>query len=142
MGLQMPNSVDECIYFTRRAFENNGRSIAWVRKKPCPKCKKAVMGKPLDPKTKKPKIRADTYECPNCHFSEEKKAHEESLNVEILYTCPHCGNKGDATTQYKRKVWDGVKAYVFECGKCRKTIGLTKKMKERKSRGSSDDDDE
>ena len=85
--VQMPNSMDECIYFTRRTFENNGRAIAWVCKKVCPECGKAKMGKPLDPKTKKPKIRADTYECPACHFSEPKQQHEESLMVEI---CPDC----------------------------------------------------
>jgi hypothetical protein len=140
----MPNSVDECIYFTRRAFDNNGKAIAWGYRKKCPKCQKATMGKPLDPKTKKPKIRADTYECPNCHFSEEKTPHEESLMVEIMYTCPHCANKGEATTRYKRVSFDGVKAYVFECSKCKKKIGLTKKMKSGKSKGSSEevDDDE
>ena len=137
----MPNSMNDCIYFTRRAWDNGGKAIAWVYRKKCPKCSKGEMGKPLDPKTKKPKIRADTYECPECHFSEEKIPHEESLFVEIMYTCPHCGNKGDTTTRYKRVSWEGVKAYVFECGKCKKKIGLTKKMKAGKSKGGSDDDD-
>ncbi|MBN2142166.1 hypothetical protein JW711_02450 [Candidatus Woesearchaeota archaeon] len=142
MGLVMPNSMDECIYFTRRAFDNNGKAIAWVKKKPCPKCAKASMGKPLDPKTKRPKIRADTYECPECHFSEPKQEHEESLTVEVIYTCPFCGHKGDATTPYKRVSWDGVKAYVFICEACKKKIGLTKKMKSGKSKGGSEDDDD
>jgi len=138
----MPESVNECIYFTRRAFDNNGRAIAWVYRKKCPKCKNSTMGKPLDPKTGRAKIRSDTYECPNCHFSEEKVPHEESLMVEIMYTCQYCGHKGEATTQYKRVSWDGVKAYVFVCGGCKKKIGITKKMKSGKSAGAGDDDDD
>ena len=138
--VQMPNSVDECIYFTRRTFDNNGKAIAWVYKKICPKCGKAKMGKPLDPKTKKPKIRADTYECPACKFSEPKQEHEESLMVEVMFTCPYCGMKGEATTPYKRGKFEGVPAYVFECCGCHKKIGLTKKMK--KGKGKKDEADD
>lgn len=140
MVLKMPNSMDECIYFTRRTFDNNGKAIAWVYRKTCPKCGKAKMGKPLDPKTKKPKIRAQTYECPACGFSEPKQQHEESLMVEVIFTCPYCGFSGETTTQYKRKFFEGVPAYVFECQGCHKKIGLTKKMKSGKS--SVDDMDE
>ena len=130
----MPESMDECIYFTRRKFDtNNGKIIAWVYKKDCPQCGEK-MGKPLDPKTGKPKIRADTYECPACKYSEPKKEHEESLNVEVVYTCQFCGHSGEATTEYKRKSWEGVKAYVFECGCCGKKIGITKKMAESKKK--------
>ena len=136
----MPNSMDECIYFTRRKFDPSGSAIAWVYKKTCPKCGKAKMGKPLDPKTKRPKIRADVYECPACGFSEPKQEHEESLMVEVMFTCPYCSMKGEATTQYKRKSWNGVKAYVFECPGCHKTIGLTKKMKAKKGGDDADDD--
>ena len=132
MSLRMSESTNECIYFTRRAFDN-GRIIAWVYRKECPECGKAKMGKPLDPKTKKPKIRADTYECPGCGFSKPKQEYEESLTVEIIYTCPYCGHSGEATTEYKRKSWEGVKAYVFVCEGCGKKIGITKKMKEKKS---------
>ena len=134
MSLRIPESMDECIYFTRRTLDNNGKIMAWVYRKTCPKCGEK-MGKPLDPKTKKPKIRADTYECSACGFSEQKKEHEESLNIEIIYTCPYCGNSGEATTEYKRKVWEGVPAYVFACGKCGKKIGITKKMKGKKGEG-------
>ena len=127
--LEMPESMDECIYFTRRKYDtNNGKAIAWVQKKECPKCHKAKMGKPLDSKTGRPKIRSDFYECPECKFTEPKVEHEESLQVEILYTCPHCGHSGEAATQYKRKSWEGVKAYVFECEGCDKKIAITKKM--------------
>ncbi len=125
----MPESMDECIYFTRRKFDaNNGKIIAWVNKKVCPKCSKAKMGKPINPKTGRPKIRADIYECPLCGFSEPKDEHEESLMVEVIYTCPYCGYSGEAITPYKRKTWEGVKAYVFECGGCGRKIGITKKM--------------
>jgi predicted RNA-binding Zn-ribbon protein involved in translation (DUF1610 family) len=142
MSITMPESLNSCIYFTRRAFEPKGSAIAWVYKKKCPKCQKAEMGKPIDPKTKRPKIRAETYECPNCHFSEDKIPHEESLMVEIMYTCPYCGSKGEATTKYKRRSWEGVKAYVFECSSCKKTIGLTKKMKAGKKSKEDVADDE
>jgi predicted RNA-binding Zn-ribbon protein involved in translation (DUF1610 family) len=145
MGLKMPESVDECIYFTRRKFEPQGSAIAWVYRKKCPKCLKSTMGKPLDPKTKRPKIRSENYECPSCGFSEDKTPHEESLMVEVMYVCPHCGAKGEAKTQYKRVSLDGVKAYVFNCEACKKKIGLTKKMKEKKGKKGSeeaDDDDE
>ena len=130
--LKMPDSMDECIYFTRRAF-NNGRIIAWVKKKPCPQCGEK-MGKPLDEKTGRPKIRADIYECPACKFSEPKQEHEESLNVEIIYTCPQCGHNGETTTPCKRKSFEGVKAYVFTCEGCGKKIGITKKMAEGKKK--------
>jgi predicted RNA-binding Zn-ribbon protein involved in translation (DUF1610 family) len=141
MALQMPNSMDECIYFTRRVFDNNGKAIAWVCRKTCPKCGKAKMGKPLDPKTKRPKVRADTYECPACGFSEPKQQHEESLMVEILFTCPYCGMKGEATTPCKRIKFEGVPAYVFECCGCHKKIGLTKKMKKGKGKKGEAKDD-
>lgn len=142
MGLTMPNSVDECIYFTRRKFEPQGSAIAWVYRKKCPKCGKP-MGKPLDPKTKRPKIRAETFECPGCGFSEDKIPHEESLMVEVMYTCPYCGAKGEAKTQYKRVSLEGVKAYVFTCSDCGRKIGLTKKMKEKKGeKGAEADADE
>ena len=129
----MPESMDECIYFTRRAFPSGGKIIAWVYRKTCPQCGEK-MGKPMDEKTGKPKVRADTYECHACKYSEPKQEHEESLNVEIIYTCPYCGFSGEATTQYKRKSWEGTKAYVFVCGGCGKKIGITKKMSEGKKK--------
>ena len=133
--MRMPSSMDECIYFTRRKYDtNDGKAIAWVYKKECPKCKKGTMGKPLDPKTGRPKIRSDMYECPECKYSEPGKEHEESLMVEIVYTCPFCGHSGEATTEYKRKSWEGVKAYVYECGGCKAKLGITKKMKTAKEK--------
>lgn len=115
------------------------RLIAWVFKKQCPKCKKGLMAKPRDEKTGKPKIRAAEYVCENCGYAEEKKAHEESLIVNVQYKCPYCGDEGEATTPYKRKNFEGIPSYVFECQKCRKKIAITKKMKEKK--GSKDEPD-
>ncbi len=141
MSLKFPNSTEECLYFTRRA-DDDSRIIAWVFKKQCPKCKKGIMGKPKDPKTGKPKIRAKEYVCDNCGYSEDKVAHEESLVMNIQYTCPHCGNEEETTTQYKRKSFEGVPSYVFECGKCHKKIAITKRMKEKGSKDEPDEDEE
>lgn len=139
MQLKFPDSMNECIYFTNRTLENNtGKAIAWVYKKLCPKCKKATMGKPVV--KGKVKMRAEEYVCPGCGFTEQKQEHEESLNVEIQYTCPKCGNSGEATTQYKRKSWQGVPAYLFECSKCHEKLGLTKKMKASKKKKNADKD--
>ncbi|MFC1768331.1 hypothetical protein ACFLZX_01080 [Nanoarchaeota archaeon] len=133
MALKFPNSMDECIYFTNRTM-GSGKAIAWVYRKECPKCKKAKMGKPVE--KGKVKIRATEYICPECSFKEEKAEHENSLQLEIQYTCPECGKSGEATTQFKRRTFEGVPSYVFECNDCGKKIGITKKMKEGK--GSKD----
>ena len=127
----MPNSMDECIYYTRRTLGETGKATAWVYKKECPECHKAKMGKPVKDDGKV-SIRADKYVCPECGYTEEKEEHEESLQVDVMYTCPFCGTKGETTTESKRKSWEGVKAYVFTCGKCSKKIGITKKMKKGK----------
>jgi len=127
MQLKMPGSMDECIYFTRRNI-SNGEATAWVYRKECPKCK-SFMGKPIKKNGKVDK-KAEYYECPKCKYQETSKEHEESLKLEIIYKCPHCGFEGEATCQYKLKSFQGAKAYVFECQKCKKNIPVTKKMKE------------
>lgn len=129
--LKEPESIGEVIYFTRRSI-GNGKVMAWVYRKECPQCHKAKMGKPVDAKTGKVKSRAIEYLCPECGHSEEKKEHEESLILEAKYTCPHCGKEGEGTTEYKRKSFEGVKAYVVLCEHCGGKIGITKKMKEGK----------
>ncbi len=141
MALRFPDSMDECLYFTRRK-DDNSHIIAWVFKKQCPKCKKGLMGKPKDIKTGKPKIRAAEYACDKCGYSEEKKAHEDSLLVNIQYKCRYCGNEGETTTEFKRKSFDGIPSYVFECGKCKKKIGITKKMKEKGAKDEEEEDEE
>ncbi len=139
MSLKFPNSTDECLYFTRRS-DDKSKIVAWVFKKDCPKCKKALMGKPKDEKTGKAKIRAKEYTCPECSYTEEKVEHENSLTMNIQYKCPHCGNEGEATTEYKRKSFDGIPSYIFICEKCSKKIPITKKMKEKGSKDEPDDE--
>ena len=129
----MPESMEECFYFTNRILEDGkGQIMAWVFKQDCPKCKKAKMGKPVDPKTGKVKSRADIYVCKECGYEVAKAEMDPTLTVEIEYKCPACGDEGEATTEYKRKTWKGVKAYVFTCNKCGEKIGITKKMKKPK----------
>ena len=139
MALKIPNSMEECLYFSNR-FIGDEQLMAWVYRKTCPKCKKAKMGKPVE--KGKVKIRADEYECPACKFTEEKKAHEESLNLEAKYTCPECGKDGESTAPYKRRSFMGVQAYVVECSHCKAKIPVTKKMKEVKKKGAEEVADE
>lgn len=140
MALKEPNSTNECVYFTRRTIgdRNQGKLMAWVCRMDCPKCKKAKMGKPVE--GGKVKIRAVEYKCPSCGFTESKEEHEPKLTVEVKYTCPYCGNVGEATTPYMRKTFEGVPSYVFECGKCGKKIGISKKMKAGKKKGAAEED--
>ena len=126
MKLTMPESMDECLYFTNRSVEE-GNVIAWVYRKKCPKCGKAKMGKPVV--KGKVKTRAKEYVCPECGYSEEKKEHEESLTLEAKYTCPNCGKDGESTCVYKRKKYKGVDSYVVECQHCGEKIPVTKKLK-------------
>lgn len=128
MALKEPESMDECIYFTRRKLEDNKGSImAWVFKKECPKCGKALMGKPRGGEGKV-KIRAKEYECPECGYAVSKEEYEPTLECSIKYECQSCGNKGEAAVPFVRKSFKGVKAIVFQCGKCGEKIGITKKM--------------
>lgn len=138
MALRFPDSMDECIYFTRRNIDS-GKAVAWVFKEKCPKCKKALMGKPKDEKTGKVKIRAKEYVCPACGYTVEKGEYEDTLTVNIQYTCPHCENEGETQESFKRKkvrVFDeaeqkkkSIDAIKFQCSKCGKDILITKKMK-------------
>ncbi|MEK6950063.1 MAG: hypothetical protein AABX34_07615 [Nanoarchaeota archaeon] len=127
MALKKPNSVEECLYFTNRSI-GEGYATAWVYRKECPNCKKNTIGKPIKKNGKADK-KADHYECSICKYQESAEQVENSIKVEVQYKCPHCGNEGEATTEYKRKVFEGIPSYVFECGKCNKKIGITKKMK-------------
>jgi predicted RNA-binding Zn-ribbon protein involved in translation (DUF1610 family) len=137
MALEVPTSMDDLIYFTNRTImleEGSGKAKAWVYRKVCPECGKAKMGKPINEKTGKAKIRSTEYICPECGYTEEKSEHEETLTVEIQYTCPYCQHVGEATTPCVRKTWNGVKAYVFECDGCGKKVGVSKKMKAPKAK--------
>ena len=117
------------VYFTQRAVDT-GFVKAWVYKGQCPKCKKGIMGKPVDAKTGKVKIRAKEYICPACNYTVEKQACEDTLECEIKYTCPKCKFVGEASVPYKRKKFEGVPAIVFLCEKCKTKIPITKKLKE------------
>ena len=128
MALKVPETMDESLYFTNRQI-GDGHILAWVYKKECPKCKKTKMGKPVDPKTGKVKIRAKEYVCPECGFTEEKVEHEESLTLEAQYTCPHCGKEGESTGIFKRKKYQKILSLLVECQHCGETIPLTKKLK-------------
>ncbi len=127
MALRFPESVDECLYFTNRKLEHGGSLKAWVYKKQCPECDKAVMGKPVV--KGKVKIRAKEYVCPECNYTEEKIAHEETLTLEAQYNCPHCEKDGESTCAYKRKTYQGVSSYIVLCEHCGEKIPITKKMK-------------
>jgi ssDNA-binding Zn-finger/Zn-ribbon topoisomerase 1 len=133
MQLKKPDSMEECLYFTNRSI-GEGSAIAWVYRKECPKCKKGRLGKPIKKNGKADK-KADYYECPLCKYQEKNEVVESGLVVEIEYKCPFCGNEGQTTTDYKRKAFEGVPAFVFECEKCHKKIGVTKKLKEPKKKG-------
>jgi len=134
MALRIPQSMNECIYFTNRSIDD-GEVMAWVYRKDCPKCKKAKMGKPIV--KGKVKTRAEEYQCPACNYTEQKQEHEESLQIEAKYTCPYCKKSGESTGQYKRKNYQGVQSYVVTCQHCQKVIPLTKKLKEIKGKKAS-----
>lgn len=130
MTLKKPESMDECVYFTRRVLGEGGKgkAMAWVFRGHCPQCQKGIMGKPVDAKTGKAKIRAKEYLCHDCSHVVEKQEYEDTLTCNIEYTCPHCGKSGETTTPFKRKSFQGVKAVVFQCKDCNEKIGITKKM--------------
>ncbi len=136
MALKKPSSAGDCVYFTNRTFES-GRAMAWVLRKECPKCK-GIMGKPKKKGDKVDK-KADHYDCYSCGYQETNEQVENSLTINVEYKCPQCGNEGETTTEYKRKTFEGVPSYVFECQKCQKKIGLTKKLKEAKKKVKKED---
>ena len=140
MALKKPSSMDECIYFTNRIIDN-GKIMAWVFKKECPKCKKGVMGKPLKKGNKIDK-KADHYVCYSCGYTEGNEQMENSLVLNVEYKCPHCGHEGEATTEYQRKSFYGVKAYIFSCQKCGQKMGITQKLKEPKKKAAKTDEED
>lgn len=128
--MKKPESMDEVIYYTSRDI-GEGEATVWVSKQPCPKCGKALMGKPRGDKGKV-KIRAKEYVCSTCGHTVEKKEYEETLTACAEYTCPECKHKGEGEVPYKRKSVKGVKTLRFTCGKCNAYIDVTKKMKKPK----------
>ena len=132
MVYKLPDDMEKLVYFSRRII-NGKLVIAWANKKKCPKCGKALMGKPKDPKTGKIKIRSKEIICPACGYTLPKDEYESGIEVIADYDCPHCGKHGQSTAPYKWKTRMGVKTIRFTCEHCGKNIDITKKMKEPKS---------
>jgi len=137
MALQIPDSMDEIVYFTNRSIDN-GKAIMWVPRQQCPKCKKAQMGKPISDEGKV-KIRATEYTCPSCKHTVEKAEYEDTLTAEVIYTCPTCGFNDEYTGPFKRKKIDGAETFRFQCSKCHANIDVTKKMKEKKKKKGAEE---
>lgn len=135
--LRKPSSMDECVYYTNRLLDK-GEITAWVFKDKCPKCQKALMAKPKDPKTGKVKTKASIYLCPACNNSIPKQEYEDTLTINVEYTCP-CGHKGELQTPFqwkKTKIQDSetgkkksVDVIKFSCEKCKKELYIARKMK-------------
>lgn len=132
MALKQPESMEELVYFTRRAI-GDGKAMVWVFSMDCPKCD-GQMRKPYDEKTGKYKIRAPDYECIKCKYEMPKAEVEADLTAFASYTCPECKHVGETEFPFKRKSFQGVKALVFECEACGAKIPITKKMKEVKKK--------
>ncbi|MFH1398562.1 MAG: hypothetical protein ABIG95_00440 [Candidatus Woesearchaeota archaeon] len=127
--MRKPESMDELVYYTSRDI-GNGEIAVWVFKEPCPKCKKALMGKPVD--KGKVKMRANVYVCPECGFSAEKSEYEDGLTACVEYTCPKCGKHSEKEVVFKRKRIGGVETLRVSCDVCGDNMDVTKKMKEKR----------
>jgi len=135
MALKQPNSMDKFVYYTNRQI-GDGEAMCWVFREKCPKCGKAIMGKPRD-KNGKAMIRAKEYVCPACGFSMGKTDYEETLTANVEYTCPSCRKKGELTAPFKRKNIEGILTLRMQCQFCGANIDITKKMKEKKGKKSA-----
>ena len=139
MALVEPKSMDECVYFTNRVLNNNGKIRCWVFREKCSECNKALMGKPRDPKTDKIQIRAKEFKCPECNYTVAEQEYEDSLTANIQYTCLYCNHNGELQVPFKRKKvkvfgeenmkGKMIESLRFQCEKCSKNIDITKKMK-------------
>ncbi len=140
MPLRKPESADECIYFTQRDLgeAQQGFAMTWVFRENCPKCGKALMGKPKDERGKA-KIRAKEYTCPSCKYTADKKEYEETLTANIEYTCPKCRFSGETQIPFRRKKIQGIDTLRFQCAKCNVIIDITKKMKEKKGEDTGEE---
>jgi len=99
--MRKPKSMSELAYFTRRKDEF-GTVQVWVFREDCTECGKGQMGKPINPKTGKPKSRAKEYQCPECSVTIEKEEYEDSLTANISYSCPE-GHSGEIQIPFERK---------------------------------------
>ena len=133
MDLTIPEKMEDLVYWTNRKIDS-GEIKLWVNKEDCVRCGKSLMGKPVDSKTGKVKIRAKEYVCAVCGHSVEKGSYEETLTACCIYTCPFCEFKGSIIFPFKRKKYQGVSALVFSCEKCNEKIPVTKKLKSLKKK--------
>lgn len=129
MAFEVPDSMEELVYWTNRTLGKKGHVKAWVERETCPKCKKGLMGKPVKD-SGKVKIRAKKYECPECGYTVPKQEYEDSLTAKIIYTCPHCEHKGETKIPFQRRTYMGEKALVFKCENCKRELPITKKLKD------------
>jgi len=127
MTLKKPESMDGLVYFTKRSTDE-GKITVWVYRQMCPKCKKALMGKPKDAKGVV-LIRAKGYRCPECGYTENKEDYENKLQAEAEYTCSKCDFSGEQVIPFRRKKIQGVDALKFRCKKCGADMVVAKKMK-------------
>src|SRR3989338_2314471 len=132
MSLKEPESMEELVYFSNRSI-GEGKAKVWIERQQCPKCEKALMGKPKGDDGSI-KIRAKEYVCPACNYTVEKQEYEDGLTASIIYTCPNCRFEGEKQISYKRKSIDGVQTLRFQCDKCNVYIDITKKMKTMKTK--------
>ena len=147
MALREPESMDECIYFTRRIFDNGkGKAMAWVFRKDCPKCGKEQMHKPQGDDGHV-KVGAKEYQGHACSHTVPKDEYEPTLTCDVKYTCSGCGKSGEASVPFKRVSFQGVKAVGFRWASCGQKIGITKKLADGKKKkvaaadAESDDDE-
>ncbi|MEK6868761.1 MAG: hypothetical protein AABX74_00900, partial [Nanoarchaeota archaeon] len=106
MSLKRPGSMEECLYFTNRSI-GEGFATSWAYRPDCPKCKKPTIGKPIKKNGKVDK-KADYFECQVCKHQMSNDEADSLAKLEVQYKCPHCGNEGETTTEYKRKTFEGV----------------------------------
>lgn len=138
MSIELPKSMDECVYFTNRSV-GKGKIKAWALREKCPKCQKSLMQKPKNPKTGKFKLRAKEYICSDCGYTVSLEEYENTLILCAVYTCPKCQKNGEAKVPFKRKkvkIFDEesqkektADAVQFICQHCGEKINVTKKMK-------------
>lgn len=134
VDFEYPETMDELLYFTNRRLPDGTKILAVVERKDCPECGKEKMGKPINEKTGKVKTRAKEYVCPNCGHEEPKKAHEESLELDIQYTNSEQTEVKRTKTPYKRRTWKGMKSFVFENEFTGERMGITKRLKTKKKK--------
>ena len=122
--------IAKLVYYTQRSLDERGKVTAWVYRQCCPRCGKALMGKPMA--KGKVKVRARDYLCPACGYAEEAKSYESKLLVNIDYACQNCGHEGAARVPFVRKRIKGVPAIAFSCESCGAQLLITKlKAKEK-----------